>query len=317
MSSQLINQVLELTNAERANAGLNPLTLNTKLSQAAEGHSDSMANDDFFSHTGANGSSVGARVQDTGYQYSTVGENIAAGQTTAEEVVQGWMNSPGHRANILNANYTEIGLGYEYLANDTGSVNYNHYWTQVFGTPSGNNSNAGASNQDVPAEENNDVVPVEENSDPNTTENLDTIDTDISGAETEADNVDSTPVEESNDSLDNSDLNSMDSMDSGVDESVAPENDYFDGDLTGTSGNSVMTGGDNSVNFSNDAESLDKLENGDLSFSDVSDLLSNYGLGNISIDTNDFDSLITEYMSNADLSGEEKQLLQENMESFL
>ena len=317
MSSQLINQVLELTNAERANAGLKPLTLNSQLSQAAEGHSDSMANDDFFSHTGANGSSVGARVQDTGYQYSTVGENIAAGQSTAEQVVQGWMNSPGHRANILNADYTEIGLGYEYLANDTGSVNYNHYWTQVFGTPSGNNSNAGASNQDVPAEENNDVVPVEENNEPDTTEN---IDTDISGAETEADNVDSTPVEESNDSLDNSDLNSMDSMDSGVDESVAPENDYFDGDLTGTSGNSVMTGGDNSVDFSNDAESLDnyQLENGDLSFSDFSDLLSsNYRPGITSGDTHDLDSLITEYMSNADLSGEQKQLLQESMESFL
>ena len=135
MSSQLINQVLELTNAERAKAGLKPLTLNPQLAQAADGHSDSMAADDFFSHTGADGSSVGDRIQETGYQYSRAGENIAAGQRTAEEVVQGWMNSPGHRANILNADYTEIGIGYEYLANDTGSVNYNHYWTQVFGRP--------------------------------------------------------------------------------------------------------------------------------------------------------------------------------------
>ena len=80
-----------------------------------------------------------------------------------------------------------------------------------------------------------------------------------------------------------------------------------------------MTGGDNSVDFSNDAESLDnyQLENGDLSFSDFSDLLSNDGLGNISSGTNDLDSLITEYMSNADLNGEEQQLLQERMESFL
>jgi hypothetical protein len=62
-----------------------------------------------------------------------VGENIAAGQTTPEQVVQGWINSPGHRANMLSNNYTEIGIGYEFLANDTGSVNYNHYWAQVFG----------------------------------------------------------------------------------------------------------------------------------------------------------------------------------------
>ncbi len=330
MSSQLINQVLELTNAERAKAGLNPLTLNTQLSQAAEDHSDSMANDDFFSHTGADGSSVGDRVQDADYQYSRVGENIAAGQSTAEEVVQGWMDSPGHRANILNADYTEIGLGYEYLANDTGSVNYNHYWTQVFGTPLGNSNSGGDSNQpnspveqtddsdSTPIEDinNDDVLPLEENNDTNTTEN---IDTDISGAETEADNVDSTPVEESNASLDNSDTNSMDSMDSEVDESTVPESDNFDGDLTGTSGNSVMTGGDDAVDFSNEAGASDnyQLQPSDGNFSDFSDLLSSLGQGDINYDANDLDSLITEYMSNGDLNKEQKQLIQDNMDSFL
>ena len=140
MSSQLIARVLELTNEERAKAGLKPLKLNDKLANAADGHSDSMAADDFFSHTGADVSSVADRVQSNGYEYSTVGENIAAGQPTAEAVVQAWMDSPGHRANILNANYTEIGIGYEFLENDTGSVNYNHYWTQVFGTSLNNNS---------------------------------------------------------------------------------------------------------------------------------------------------------------------------------
>ncbi len=149
--TELINQVVELTNAERAKAGLQPLELDLQLVDAAQDHSGDMAQDDFFSHTGADGSSVGSRVTDTGYQYSTVGENIAAGQTTAAEVVEGWMNSPGHRANILNANFTEIGIGYEYLANDTGSVNYNHYWTQVFGTPL--NGNSGDSNSKPPAQE--------------------------------------------------------------------------------------------------------------------------------------------------------------------
>ena len=140
MSLELINQVVELTNIERAKEGLKPLTLNSQLVDAAQDHSSDMAQDDFFSHTGADGSDVGSRVIDSGYQYSTAGENIAAGQTTAAEVVEGWMNSPGHRANILNPDFTEIGIGYEYLENDTGSVNYNHYWTQVFGTPLNNNS---------------------------------------------------------------------------------------------------------------------------------------------------------------------------------
>ncbi|MDJ0690009.1 MAG: CAP domain-containing protein [Xenococcaceae cyanobacterium MO_188.B32] len=72
---------------------------------------------------------------DTGYQYSTAAENIAAGYQTPEAVVEAWMGSAGHRANILNPDLTEIGVGYEYLANDTGSVNYNSYWTTTFGTP--------------------------------------------------------------------------------------------------------------------------------------------------------------------------------------
>ena len=134
MFTQLINQVLNLTNEERKKANLEPLKLNSKLASAADDHSDSMAKDDFFSHTGIDGSSVGDRVRDAGYNYRTVGENIAAGYSTASAVVSGWMNSPGHRANILNANYTEIGIGYEFLQEDTGSINYNHYWTQVFGT---------------------------------------------------------------------------------------------------------------------------------------------------------------------------------------
>ena len=160
MSLELINQVVELTNIERAKEGLKPLTLNSQLVDAAQDHSSDMAQDDFFSHTGADGSNVGSRVQDSGYQYSTTGENIAAGQTTAEEVVEGWMNSPGHRANILNPDFTEIGIGYEYLENDTGSVNYNHYWTQVFGTPL-NNSGAGIDSQPT-VEETPEPAPVEE-----------------------------------------------------------------------------------------------------------------------------------------------------------
>jgi uncharacterized protein YkwD len=129
-----IDRVVELTNSYRAQNGLAPLQLNLKLSSAAQAHSEDMALRDYFSHTGSNGSSSSDRVLNAGYNYSYVGENIAAGYTTPEEVVQGWINSPGHRANILNANFKEIGIGYYHLEHDTGSINYNYYWTQEFGT---------------------------------------------------------------------------------------------------------------------------------------------------------------------------------------
>ncbi len=128
-------EVLDLVNQERAGAGCNPLTANEKLVAAARGHSDDMAINDFFSHTGSDGSSAGDRISREGYDWSRYGENIAAGYTSPASVMNGWMNSPGHRANILNCAFTEIGIGYTYLANDTGSTNYHHYWTQDFGTP--------------------------------------------------------------------------------------------------------------------------------------------------------------------------------------
>ena len=128
-----INRVLELTNAQRLQAGLVPLTLNSKLNNSAQAHSEDMALHDFFDHKGSNGSSMSDRALASGYQFYRLGENIAAGYATPEDVVQGWLNSPGHRANILNPNYREIGIGYYYLANDTGNVNQNYYWTQDFG----------------------------------------------------------------------------------------------------------------------------------------------------------------------------------------
>ena len=86
-----------------------------------------------FSHMGSGGTTASDRANLAGYQSPSVGENIAAGYMTAQEVVDGWMNSPGHRENILNPNYTEIGVGYYYLENDTGIINYNRYWSQSFG----------------------------------------------------------------------------------------------------------------------------------------------------------------------------------------
>ncbi len=134
ITNPLIDEVMRLTNSYRAQYGLQPLTLNIQLSNSAQTHSEDMAMSDFFSHTGSNGSKVGDRTSLAGYQSPYVGENIAAGYVTAEEVVRGWMNSPGHRENILNSSYREMGIGYHYLANDTGEINYNTYWTQDFGT---------------------------------------------------------------------------------------------------------------------------------------------------------------------------------------
>jgi uncharacterized protein YkwD len=130
------NRVIELTNQERSQAGLSPLKFESRLATAALQHSQDMALQDYFSHTQPNGGTLGDRINATGYQFSNAAENIAAGMSTPEDAVTGWMNSPGHRVNILNPELTEIGVAYYFLADDTGETNYHHYWTQVFATPS-------------------------------------------------------------------------------------------------------------------------------------------------------------------------------------
>lgn len=126
-------QVIELTNAERARVGCGALTANDKLVAAARSHSQDMADNDFFDHEGSDGSSPGERLDALGYNWRTYGENIAAGYPNAASVVEDWMNSSGHRANILNCDFAEIGVGYVFHTNDSGTTNYIHYWTQLFG----------------------------------------------------------------------------------------------------------------------------------------------------------------------------------------
>ncbi|MBD1844805.1 CAP domain-containing protein [Cyanobacteria bacterium FACHB-63] len=116
-------QVFDLTNQQRIQQGLPPLTLNLTLNDVAEKHSQDMATRNYFSHQGLDGSQPWDRMRAEGYNYSRAAENIAFGQPTPQDVVTGWMNSPGHRQNILNSNLKEIGVGY-----------YNGYWTQNFGT---------------------------------------------------------------------------------------------------------------------------------------------------------------------------------------
>jgi uncharacterized protein YkwD len=124
-------QVLTLVNQVRIDAGLPILTLSQSLSKASLAHSLDMACNGFASHTGSNGSFFGTRLTEAGFSFSTAAENIAAGYETPLEVVRGWMNSSGHRANILNPDLDYIGIGYVYNPDSI----YKDYWTTDFGTP--------------------------------------------------------------------------------------------------------------------------------------------------------------------------------------
>ncbi|MFI0153670.1 CAP domain-containing protein [Streptomyces lydicus] len=118
-------RILELVNNERAKAGCSPLALNAKLTKAAQDHSKDMAAHRNMSHTGSDGSDPGARIKRAGYHWSAYGENVAYGYSSPESVMKGWMSSPGHKRNILDCSFKEIGVG---LAQP------GDYWTQDFGT---------------------------------------------------------------------------------------------------------------------------------------------------------------------------------------
>lgn len=120
------NQVITLTNQERAKNGLKPLTANWELSRVARYKAMDMRDKNYFSHTSPTYGSPFTMMKNFGIAYRAAGENIAAGQTTPQEVVNAWMNSPGHRANILSTTYTQIGVGYA----SGGSERY--YWVQMF-----------------------------------------------------------------------------------------------------------------------------------------------------------------------------------------
>lgn len=119
-------QVIALVNSERAAAGCGPLKEDPQLRSAAQGHSDDMAQRNYFSHTDPDGGDPGTRTTAAGYRWSTYGENIAMGQQTAQDVMDSWMKSPGHRANILNCSFKDIGVGMRPGAGGP-------WWTQNFG----------------------------------------------------------------------------------------------------------------------------------------------------------------------------------------
>ncbi|PEC49965.1 hypothetical protein COJ46_13815 [Bacillus sp. AFS077874] len=117
------SKVVDLTNAERTKAGLKPFTVNATLSKTARLKSQDMTDKNYFDHTSPTYGSPFDMMKQFGITYSYAAENIAKGQKTPEEVVTAWMNSAGHRANILNPNLTQIGVGYDSRSNA---------WTQQF-----------------------------------------------------------------------------------------------------------------------------------------------------------------------------------------
>ena len=122
-------QVVDLANARRAQSGLPALSVSGALSNAAQAHAADQASVSRMSHAGTDGSDLPARLDRVGYRWSTWGENVAAGYGDAGAVVNGWMNSSGHRANILNGNFTQIGIGLAYSPNGT------PYWTMDLARP--------------------------------------------------------------------------------------------------------------------------------------------------------------------------------------
>ena len=125
-AEQYPEEVLRLVNAEREKAGIQPLALDTQLCAAASQRAKELV--ESFEHVRPDGSAITTVLEENGCQYTKMGENIAAGQATPEDVVASWMDSQGHRENILNPDYAKLGVGY--YKDDAGD--YVYYWVQLF-----------------------------------------------------------------------------------------------------------------------------------------------------------------------------------------
>ncbi|MER5963614.1 CAP domain-containing protein [Streptomyces sp. NPDC002057] len=125
-AARFVREVVALANAEREKAGCGPLRAEGRLRTAAQGHADDMAARDYYEHADPEGRDAGDRMSGAGYDWSTWGENIHRGPKTPAGVMEGWMGSPGHRANILNCSFEDIGVGVTLTANGP-------WWVQNFG----------------------------------------------------------------------------------------------------------------------------------------------------------------------------------------
>lgn len=128
------SELVALTNADRAEAGLGELTVNKKLVAAAQAKADNMAKNGYFAHQNPDGTDSWHWFRLAGYNYIRAGENLAVNFSEAEDVEEAWMNSPTHRANIMNGKYTEVGIA---AAVGTYKGKKTIFVAQMFGTPSG------------------------------------------------------------------------------------------------------------------------------------------------------------------------------------
>lgn len=135
----LERQVLELINQQRAQGGCDPLVMQRQLSAAAQSHANAMAMKNFFGHASKNGTKFSSRIKAQGYRGRKYAENIAAGYASAEKVVSIWMNSSGHRVNIMNCAFTETGIALAYQEDDAplagSDYPMRYYWVQDFARP--------------------------------------------------------------------------------------------------------------------------------------------------------------------------------------
>ena len=146
--STIFDQLLTETNRVRREQSLPDLQLSQKLSQAAQGHAEDMADNNYFNHTSPDGlSTIANRITAADYSFNLAAENLAAGYYSAIDVVTDWFNSPGHQTNLLNPDYTDVGFGLFF--DDSPGVapaeaNYSNYWVQNFGRPTDSNSDVEA-----------------------------------------------------------------------------------------------------------------------------------------------------------------------------
>jgi len=132
---ETVAPALAALNKFRAANKLPRLDFDNRLATAATGHAKAMAAGDFFSHVGANGSNISKRVSEVGYPWRLVAENIAAGMQDGGEAVAVWIDSPGHKRNMLTEGLTHAGIGYARASPDPGKIAYEHYWVLVMGAP--------------------------------------------------------------------------------------------------------------------------------------------------------------------------------------
>ncbi|KAJ0396682.1 hypothetical protein ATCC90586_009165 [Pythium insidiosum] len=137
-------EMVQAVNAERAKAKLPPLCYNAKLNKAAQDHSQDQANSKSMSHQGSTGSSLEDRMKQVGFKWSTLAENVAAGQKSVADVMKSWMNSTDHRDNILGE-HKFFGMGHALASSDT----YGIYWTQNFGSADGESCEGGSNESGV------------------------------------------------------------------------------------------------------------------------------------------------------------------------